>query len=623
MKNPLCLSLKNLGLAVGFLCNAVQAADTLPVLPTVTVTPPQASLSKLISNPQVLEEADLTIAHERSITDVMQGLPGVSLTKTGGYGQQSSLILRGTGGQGLISIDDIPLLPSIPGLQNLDTLPIEALQSAEIERGPSAIDRPFQALGGAIRLYTQDREETGARLSVEGGSFGIARETLQGALAGELGRMTLTLSRSDAFEGNHLAAADRNPEREPFRSTQGVLRFSSDLNSRLNWQGSVLYRKSWVGVDNLGLDNNRRVAFLDDRASFGQGETWLAQNSLNIKITPNWNSQLQAGYTQLASDVKAGTLRNIMTNRLYLVTLRNQHTLIDDGHQRIRWQVNWGSQGRHEQIESLPVGFDSERTMVAGFFETEAQYRDWSGQLGVRLEHFDQYGDHPLFKAATAWQIAPELTLRASGGNGYRIPGYTELLSLFFGNLNLKPERSASGDLSLEWFPLKNMHITLNGYYNRYDDLINQAYSPLRGPTTLNVADAEVTGMEVDAQYAWTDTLDTGISYTFNESRDLQSNRRLPFRPPHTARIWGKQQLTGLPITLWAEAIVRSATWNDMANTLAVNESMQLNASIRYAVTPKCEVYLRGENLTNNRTTQFYSLDTPGVAVYGGLKVAF
>jgi vitamin B12 transporter len=177
--------------------------------------------------------------------------------------------------------------------------------------------------------------------------------------------------------------------------------------------------------------------------------------------------------------------------------------------------------------------------------------------------------------------------------------------------------------LSLEWFPFKNMHITVNGYYHRYDDLIAQAYSPIRGPITLNVADAEVTGTELDAQYAWTNTLDTGISYTFSESRDLQSNRRLPLRPPHTARIWGKQQLTVLPITVWAEAIVRSATWNDTTNTLAVNSSMQLNASVRYAASKQIEVYLRGENLTNNRAAQFYSLDTPGVAVYGGVKLEF
>lgn len=129
--------------------------------------------------------------------------------------------------------------------------------------------------------------------------------------------------------------------------------------------------------------------------------------------------------------------------------------------------------------------------------------------------------------------------------------------------------------------------------------------------------------MELDAQSAWTDTLDTGINYTFSDSLDLTTNKRLPLRPQHTARVWGKQKLAHLPMTLWAEAVIRSAAWNDTANTIPLAESVQVNASIRYAISSKAEVYLRGENLTNNRSPQFYSTDMPGVAVYGGFQLDF
>ena len=127
--------------------------------------------------------------------------------------------------------------------------------------------------------------------------------------------------------------------------------------------------------------------------------------------------------------------------------------------------------------------------------------------------------------------------------------------------------------------------------------------------------------MELDAQYAWTEFLDTGISYTFSDSHDLQSNRYLPLRPPHIARIWGNQKLANLPITLWAEAVVRSEAWNDFANTIPIDQSVQVNASIRYTLTNQFELYLRGENLTNTRSSQFYSTDMPGVAAYGGFEL--
>ena len=203
-------------------------------LSSITVSAPGKSLEGQINNPQQLNEDDVSVAHERSISDVIQGFPGINITKTGGYGQLSALFMRGAGGQGLTTLDDIPLLLSLPGLQNLDNLPSEAIKTVEIQRGPDSAHQSFQALGGAIRFYTKDRAETGAKLSVEGGSFGILRETLQGGVSGKNGRMTVTVNRADAFEGAHFADSVANPERDPFRFTQGIMRFSTELSDSVN-----------------------------------------------------------------------------------------------------------------------------------------------------------------------------------------------------------------------------------------------------------------------------------------------------------------------------------------------------------------------------------------------------
>jgi vitamin B12 transporter len=601
----------------------IESALAIETLPEITVTAPRKPLAEQINNPQQLDEEDIAIAHERTITDVLQGLPGITATKVGGFGQPSGLYIRGVGGQGVVTLDDIPLLQSLPGLLNLDALPAEAIQSAEIVRGPDSAYRPFQSLGGGIRLTTQDRRDTGGRLSVEGGSFGLLRETLQTGINGRLGRVTATLSRTDVFDGMHVADSKTNPERDPTHFTQGILRFSSDLSKRVNWQGSMLYRKSGISIDTYSNIKKDLVVGVDDLNGHASEESWLAQNSLNAQLSKSWNTQLQLGYTQMASQSNLTLLQNKVFTRLYLANWRNRHTLLENNDKNICWQLNWGVQGRHEQAESTTSPFPQQRTMVAPFLQTEGQVNHFSGEVGVRVEHYNQYGDHPLFRAAAAWRIAPDLTLRSSGGTGYRLPSYTELLFLFFASKDLKPERSASGDLSLEWYPIKGAKLTLNGFYNRYDNLITIAHETHRGPVSINVSDAYVAGMEFDAQYAWTDKLDTGISYTFAESRDLHSGKALPFRPEHTARFWGQQKLAFVPLTLWAEAIVRSSTWNDFENTLPVGSALQINAAIRYALSNHVELYLRGENLTNNRTTQLFSANAPGVAVYGGFKLDF
>jgi vitamin B12 transporter len=592
-------------------------------LPEITVTAPTNSLSDQINNPQLLDEDDITVAHERTITDVIQGFPGITTGKVGAFGQATALYIRGAGGQGVVTLDGIPLIQSLPGLLNLDSLPAEAIQSAEIVKGPDSAYRAFQSLGGSVNLSTVDRQTTGGKLSVEGGSFGILRETLQAGVAGAPGRVTATLSRTDAFDGMPAADQRSNPERDPMHFTQAILRFSSDLGKRLSSQGTFFYRNTGVSLDTYGLNPQRVVVSVDDLNGHAHEETWLAQNTLNAKLTDSWNSRLQLGFTQSTTMSQLTGLSNKVYTKLYLANWHNNHILFENNGLNQRWQLIWGIQGRHEQADSTTSPVPQQRTMVAPFLQTEGQMDKLSGEAGVRVEHFDQYGDHPLFKAAGAWQLLPTLTLRASGGIGYRLPSYTELLFLFFSNTNLKPERSASGSLGLEWYPFNGAKLNVNGFYNRYDNLITIAHQPQTGPASVNVPDASVAGMEFDGRYAWTDSLETGISYTYAESRDLNTNKALPFRPEHTARFWGEQKWQQIPLTLWAEAIVKSSTWNDFENTLPVGSNLQINASIRYAVSSHLEIYLRGENLSNNRVPQIFSANMPGVAVYGGVKLDF
>ncbi len=279
------------------------------------------------------------------------------------------------------------------------------------------------------------------------------------------------------------------------------------------------------------------------------------------------------GFTQLVTRINAGLLQNGVTSRLFLANWRNTHTIIDDDKQNLQWHVIWGGQGRHEQGASPTNGFSQERTMASGYIDTQAQYGNLSAEAGVRVEHFDQFGDHPLFKTAAAWQITPDLTLRASCGTGYRLPSYTELLFLFFGNPQLKPERSTRGNLGLEWYPVTAMKITLNGYYHRYHDLITPAYDPHRGLISLNTADASVAGLELDGQYALTESLDTGISYTYADNLDLNTDKNLPLRPQHTARVWGRRVVLLIHLTGVLRLTI-STSQVSMTSTMALRISI-------------------------------------------------
>jgi len=79
---------------------AAQAADQndasslSPVIVTATRT--AITADEALSSVTVITRADIERLQPLSVPDLLAGLPGVSFANTGGYGQQTSLFMRGT-----------------------------------------------------------------------------------------------------------------------------------------------------------------------------------------------------------------------------------------------------------------------------------------------------------------------------------------------------------------------------------------------------------------------------------------------------------------------------------------------------------------------------------------------
>jgi outer membrane receptor protein involved in Fe transport len=71
------------------------------------------------------------------------------------------------------------------------------------------------------------------------------------------------------------------------------------------------------------------------------------------------------------------------------------------------------------------------------------------------------------------------------------------------------------------------------------------------------------------------------------------------------------------------ELTVRSGFWFDVANRFRANAAPRINALLKYRLTPKTDVYLRGENITDERTPEIYDFNFNGAAIYLGLRTGF
>jgi len=109
-------------------------------------------------------------------------------------------------------------------------------------------------------------------------------------------------------------------------------------------------------------------------------------------------------------------------------------------------------------------------------------------------------------------------------------------------NLELKPERTFSGEAGYNQFFGQNIFLDLALFYNRYWDLIEASFTEDGDIKFQNVTDARGLGFEIDFNLvAFDNRLVYNLGYTYADVRELLSNqdgnqvlgKYLSFRPRH------------------------------------------------------------------------------------------
>ncbi len=627
MNTPL-FTLKALLAALSF--SSLAMAEGSLQLPTFVVNSKQEPGFDTALNATHLDEEDLQRSGQRELSQVLRATPGLSIVQ-GMKGAPSGLSLRGaSGGMGLVNIDGIPLHDAPPGAIPLDLFPAETFGSSDIQRGSAAILDFGRSLGGSINLHSRDRREHGARLHLEGGSFGSLRESATADLGNANHSLNLTAGRDDLFDGTHWADSKQgNSERDDFHAHQLAMHLRDRFSERVQLDSSVYYVNSDNGVDKIGLiQPTPEFAFVDDPGRLKQ-EIWLAQSTAGITLHPQWHSELQLGFTEhrVNADIGGvlpGSTQNPIgfDNQLLLARWKNSHRIFFDKQQKRGFQFNWGGEGLYEQGRSFSTGTGGQRGTGSGFANLQGDWDDWQSTLAVRADHFDDYGAHAVYHAGLNWRMTRQLHWFISGGTGYRPPSFNEMLMWPFGNTQLKPEQSVGGEGGLRWLPSEDTQFSVNYFHSRYTGLIKVERSavPLGLYLINNIPHAQIQGLETQWSTHWNAQLTTGIDHTWTDSKNRDTNQPLPRQPEHIARLWGEWAWQTVPLKLWTQGIYRGKSF-DTGGATAIDDSFHLDMQLSYQVSTPLNLYLRGENLTDNRQPQIIGWGMPGAAVYGGFKL--
>ncbi|MBL8992079.1 MAG: TonB-dependent receptor, partial [Spirochaetia bacterium] len=139
-------------------------------LDPVLVTPNRSaeSLSRIGSSASYLSQDDFQRLGLSRMIDAISWMPGISISKTGAFGANASVYMRGgKNGSTLFLVDGIPLIN--PGnasrLPSLEHLSLADLEGIEVLRGSQGLLYGSDGMAGVVNLIskrTSGREITGS-----------------------------------------------------------------------------------------------------------------------------------------------------------------------------------------------------------------------------------------------------------------------------------------------------------------------------------------------------------------------------------------------------------------------------------------------------------------------------
>ncbi len=510
-------------------------AQATPELPRTVVTPSRTpqSITETLPATSVITRDDIDRWQSEDLVAVLGRETGVQLALPGGRGSAASLFLRGAGtSQVLVLVDGVRLNAGASGGAALGGIALDAIDRIEIVRGNLSSLYGSSAVGGVVQIFTRKGAEPGLVFSAEAGQG----RTLDGHASGgfDAGPVRLggalgagTTKAFSAINVDRVApgpfAAGANPDLD------GNQYLSASLGATYRRGETLVSANAWL---------NRSTTDFDSTAD-GPAATHVETSklgALNVlartPVTERWASQLAIGAsrdraTNTASD-PASFNNGQFTSDNTAITWSNDLRLDDS----ITTQV--GAEYLRQSGES--TSYDASFSGVKQRYE-RAVGSGWAGVNVDRGPHrlqanvrYDQYSDTAnatsgLF--AYGYRLDPAWRLTAQLSNAFRAPSFNDLYFPYFGNPDLEPERSVSGELGLQYV---GSAVSLRAALYRTDtrDLIAFDPATMRAG---NIDEARVTGFELGGDWvsgAWR----LGANATVLRAVNDQTGERLLRRAP-------------------------------------------------------------------------------------------
>lgn len=535
------------------------------VVVTGTRSPESSQRSVVPTRSVTREEAERRGAN--TVADALSQELGVQVNPSAYdyLGNPSGVQIQGFDGERvLILIDGERMIGDTGGVIDLESLPLTDVERIEFVSGPTSSLYGTGAIGGVVNIITGPPRFEGfsSRLELEGRSFG--GHTEQGTVALRDADRWLMVDGSYAFSPllERDDGASALPESQ--RALVGV-RFgatpsrgwASRVKARVirdELTGLSLIDRPGLGVFSVDtpeltyrylLSSEQRLRVTDDsELRLSLSSQWFDNESKKLyRGSPV--AEVRERAHRLQSFESISTTRE--GKRSWTFGFRAETEAFDQELAKTGVAAN-GDVTHESSVEVPQQTFGS----LAMYSQLDWRLGDGFALLpGVRGEWHSRYGFVAAPRLAGSYKPSSDWIFRAAFGRGFRVPSakeygfafdHSSLGYVVEGNPGLLPEKSWGVSGEAQHRPTSDVKLRVGGYANWVEELIDTAFVG-RDPTAqvdtysyVNVGRARTWGYEADAEFRVSSRFTSRIGYAYLDTYDVERERPLVGRPPHTLK---------------------------------------------------------------------------------------
>jgi vitamin B12 transporter len=603
----------------------------------------------------VITKEDIERRNVQDLAVLLEDALGMSVTRYGGYGNQTELNLRGFDTERIaILIDGVPANSPRSGEFDVSQVDLNAVERVEVIYGGS--DTKYNvsgALGGVVNIITIKEQKPGFNA---GGMFSST-----GYLPGR-------------YNTRHSGGAIGEPHPEDLVDMQSLSFFAGSGLEKFSWRASIfgnragnhyLYQDDYgfarrkTSNEILDTGGNASLAWdISDTSALLSDTKWYYARR-NFPVTPNSTGSALAKDFSVTENVlfnaplifreELGTEASLSyqySNTRYGVDTRSfDHYLT--GINRWNWYAG-------EKL-TLRSGLDWRFLYVDSRSATETEPIK-TGNLGglyVTAEYLplkkialiasikgvtDTRQGTAVPKLGFRWDISSQFTLKNNYFRGFKFPDFDDLYyrsidNIFAGNPNLKPEDGWGADLIGE-FTLNDRFTVSTAVYAQWTtDSIHWVKSAGGRWSPENIGNAFMSGADVrpvltlDIKRGGIQTLKLGFTYQFQLSRLLSGSLvfddgfRIPYTPTHITG--GSVDLQWKTGSFLLSVHYETARYADTLNQISLAPYCVAHLTCNQNLGKRVTVFASLRNILNAHYESFAAYYMPGISLTAGARVKF